>query len=80
MSYIDLLGGPSAVARMTGVKTPSVIEWRRRGIPPDRCPSIERATRGTVTVEELRPDVRWIRIADPAWPHPSGRPAIDVAG
>ena len=30
-------------------------------------------------VEELRPDVHWIRVPDPDWPHPQGRPAIDVA-
>lgn len=77
---IDDLGGPSAVARMTGVSVPSVIKWRIRGIPDDRCPSIERATSGSVTVEDLRPDVSWVRVVDPSWPHPLGRPCIDVAG
>ena len=33
-----------------------------------------------LTVDQLRPDVRWARIADPTWPHPGGRPTIDVAG
>lgn len=79
MHVIDQLGGPSAVARIVGVKAPSVIEWRRRGIPPERCPAIERATQGAMHVETLRPDVRWSRIPDPAWPHPAGRPVIDVA-
>ena len=79
MHYVDTLGGPAAVARMTGCKPPSVIAWRRRGIPADRCPLIERATAGAVTVEQLRPDVAWSRIPDPAWPHPAGRPVIDVA-
>lgn len=51
----------------------------RRQTPPERCPLIERATAGTVTVEQLRPDVTWSRIPDPAWPHPAGRPVIDVA-
>lgn len=51
----------------------------RRPMPSDRCPAIERATEGKVTCEELRPDVRWARIVDPTWPHPNGRPAIDVA-
>jgi hypothetical protein len=41
--------------------------------------AIERATKGTATVEALRPDVAWSRIADPDWPHPAGRPVIDVA-
>lgn len=72
------LGGPTAVARMLGIKAPSVIGWGGR-IPPDRCPAIERATSGRVTVEQLRPDVRWQRVPDPDWPHPEGRPCIDVA-
>jgi DNA-binding transcriptional regulator YdaS (Cro superfamily) len=79
MSMIDQLGGPTAVARMVGCRVPSVIEWRKRGIPQERCPAIERATKGTATVEALRPDVAWSRIPDPDWPHPAGRPVIDVA-
>ena len=75
---ITSLGGPTAVARMLGIKPPSVIGWN--GKPPsDRCPVIERATNGRVTCEELRPDVRWQRVPDPTWPHASGRPCIDVA-
>lgn len=80
MSIIDTLGGPAAIARMVGCKPPSVVEWRKRGIPPDRCPAIERATQGRVSCETLRGDVPWFRIADAAWPwHPDGRPAIDVS-
>ena len=75
---IATLGGPTAVARMLGIKAPSVIGWAGR-VPPDRCPAIERATDGRVTCETLRQDVRWVRVPDPAWPHPSGRPCIDVA-
>jgi hypothetical protein len=76
---ITTLGGPTAVARMLGIKAPSVIGWNGR-IPADRCPAIERATNGRVPCEELRPDVRWQRVPDPAWPHPEGRPCLDVAG
>jgi DNA-binding transcriptional regulator YdaS (Cro superfamily) len=79
MNVIDQLGGPAAVARMVGCKPPSVIEWRKRGIPAERCPQIERATTGAVTCEALRPDVAWTRVPDPDWPHASGRPLIDVA-
>ncbi|WP_336606339.1 transcriptional regulator [Calidifontimicrobium sp. SYSU G02091] len=75
---ITRLGGPSKVARMLGIKPPSVIGWGGR-VPPDRCPAIERATGGEVTCEQLRPDVRWVRVRDPSWPHPEGRPCIDVA-
>ena len=76
---IDNLGGTSAVARMAGVSPPTAHAYRYRGIPPERCPAIERATQGAHTVEALRPDVAWSRIADPSWPHPAGRPVIDVA-
>lgn len=76
--FIEALGGPTVVARMLGIKPPSVFGWQGR-VPPDRCPAIERATNGAVTVEQLRPDVRWQRVPDPDWPHPDGRPCIDVA-
>jgi len=80
MDIITELGGPAAVARMVGCKPPSVVEWRSRGIPPDRCPAIERGAQGQVHCERLRPDVRWHRVPDPNWPwHPDGRPLIDVA-
>lgn len=77
-TIIHSLGGPTVVARMLGIKVPSVIGWAGR-IPADRCPAIERAVAGRVTCEELRPDVRWQRVPDAAWPHPGGRPCIDVA-
>ena len=51
----------------------------RRSTPQDRCPAIERATAAAITVEDLRPDVRWLRVPDADWPHPQGRPCIDVA-
>ena len=61
---IDSLGGVTAVARLCGVKPPSVWEWKRRGsIPIERCAAIERATGGAVTRKDLRPD-DWARI----WP------------
>ena len=52
----------------------------RRQAPQQRCPSIERASDAEVTCEQLRPDVRWVRVPDAGWPHPGGRPLIDVAG
>jgi DNA-binding transcriptional regulator YdaS (Cro superfamily) len=77
-NVISMLGGPSKVAKILGIKPPSVIGWCGR-VPPQRCPAIERATAGAVTAEQLRPDVRWVRVPDPRWPHPAGRPCIDVA-
>lgn len=43
------------------------------------CPVIERETGGAAVAERLSDKVRWVRIFDPAWPHPDGRPCIDVA-
>ena len=48
-----------------------------RPIPSARCPSIERASGGAVTCEELLPHLVWHRIPDAAWPHPLGRPVLD---
>lgn len=50
-----------------------------RLIPPNRAPDLELATEGALQVEQLCDRVRWVRVADPAWPHPQGRPCIDVA-
>jgi DNA-binding transcriptional regulator YdaS (Cro superfamily) len=88
----QIVGSARALARRIGVKPPTVSQWIKgldgasvqassdaRLIPKDRCPAIELATGGAVTVEQLRADVRWVRVPDPAWPHPDGRPCIDVA-
>lgn len=64
---------------MVGCKAPSVIEWRKRGVPADRCPTLERMSEGRFPCEEIRPDVIWVRVPDPAWRwHAAGRPLIDV--
>jgi hypothetical protein len=80
MDIIDQLGGTAVVARLVGCRSPSVSEWRHKGvIPQDRCPLIERGTEGKFHCEVLNPEVPWLRVADPAWPwHPEGRPVIDV--
>jgi len=60
---IEALGGIAAVARICGVKPPSVCEWRSRGvIPADRCADIERASEGRITCESMRPDLDWTRV------------------
>ena len=58
-----------------------VVQWSSgaKAIPSDRCPALERASEGKVTCEEMRPDVVWHRVPDAEWPHPQGRPLIDVA-
>jgi hypothetical protein len=69
------------VSRSLGISKAAVSQWFAEGSrpPADRCPDIERAMAGKATCEQLRPDVRWQRVPDPDWPHPQGRPCIDVA-
>jgi DNA-binding transcriptional regulator YdaS (Cro superfamily) len=57
----DKVGGQAALARILGVKAPTVNEWVKghARVPPARCPQIERATGGAVRCEDLRPDVAW---------------------
>ena len=74
-----VVGGQSRLSRVIGVSPATINQWVKgiRPIPEERCPSIEHATSGEVTCEELRPDLVWIRIPDGEWPHPSGRPLVD---
>ncbi len=76
-NIVSELGGPTAVARMCGIRVPSVIGWKGRP-PVERCPAIERETKGAWTCERLRPDVKWVRVPDMQWPHPGGKPLLDV--
>lgn len=64
---IDLLGGPAAVARRVGCKTPSVSGWLTDGIPEGRlielAAEIERRAPGRFSRRE-----RWpLRCAE-IWP------------
>lgn len=52
---------------MLGISSPSVTNWRQRGVPIERCVQIERATGGAVMRWDLRPtDWRdiWPELAD----------------
>ena len=70
----------SELARRIGVSKGAISQWKAPGcIPAERCPAIELQAKGAITCEVLRPDVRWARVPDAGWPHPSGRPCIDVA-
>lgn len=76
---IKSAGGLANLARvLSGNPTVQRISnWRARGVPIEECPAIERATSCAVTCEELRSDVSWVRVPDPTWPHPKGRPLVD---
>jgi DNA-binding transcriptional regulator YdaS (Cro superfamily) len=68
---IDIAGGLSGLARAIGVAPATIGNWRMRGCVPDAwCATIETATSGAVTCEELRPDLPWVRV--------EGRPMLDA--
>lgn len=77
MITVNELGGPTKVARALSLSVPTVHGWKC--IPERHCPALELWKNGAVTVEQMRPDVTWHRVRDPKWPHPKGRPLIDVA-
>lgn len=81
--YLELQGRGAAakLAQAIGAHAPDVSSWTHglRAVPLHHCLNIERETGGAVTAEELRSDQTWLRIFDASWPHPGGRPLIDVA-
>lgn len=71
---------PSALAKAIGARQQEVWNWANgRRIPADRCVELERRFHPRVSVDDLRPDIPWERVADPGWPHPGGRPCLDIA-
>ena len=45
------------MAALLDVEPMTVTQWKKRGVPAERCLEIERATGGVVKCHELRPDV-----------------------
>lgn len=62
---IEMLGGTTEVARLVGIKPPSVSDWKKSGIPEDKlirlAPIAE--SRGIASRKELLPNL-WQQI----WP------------
>lgn len=56
---IQAVGTQADLARALNVLSQHITNWRERGIPPERCPSIEAAS--GIRCEELRPDLAWVR-------------------
>jgi len=57
---INIIGCPAEVAKQLGIARQNVDHWlyHRKIAPPERhCDQIEKATKGVVTKEELRPDI-----------------------
>lgn len=54
----DIIGSQTALAAVLGVSKGAVSQWKdeNRRVPAAHCLSIERATNGTVTRRDLRPD------------------------
>ena len=76
-------GFATDLAEQIGVHRVLMSQWTAdegaRNVPAEHCAALERATGGAVTCEATRPDVRWHRVPDADWPHPDGRPLIEVA-
>jgi len=51
------IGSQEKLAAALGVTPMAVSQWRRRGVPAERCHAIAHASGGAVTVHDLRPDV-----------------------
>jgi DNA-binding transcriptional regulator YdaS (Cro superfamily) len=71
---------------LIGAHAPDLSRWisdpdhkDHRAIPEAKCVLIEQHTKGASTCEENRPDLSWARIPDVNWPHPAGRPVLDLA-
>lgn len=64
LKAIESCGSQAELARRIVATTAQVNEWTKgaRPVPPVRCESIERATNGAVTCEDLRPDLMWARV------------------
>ena len=79
-SYVETeRGAATTLAQRLGVTPVMVSQWGNdvKRVPADRCPDIERSSNFAVTCEELRPDLKWVRVEDAGWP--TGKPLLDVA-
>lgn len=81
-TYTEPAGAAAKLAKLLEVPPALISQWtadeKPRQVPAPRCVAIELATDGTVTCEEMRPDVLWVRMRDRKWPHPKGRPLVDL--
>lgn len=82
LPFVDAFpGGRAAFCEGVGTYGSDLSRWVNGvvQVPAAKCPVIERVSKGKVTCEELRPDIKWVRLADGKWPwHRKGRPAVDL--
>jgi DNA-binding transcriptional regulator YdaS (Cro superfamily) len=65
---IEKVGSLGELALLIGASSNQVTNWRQRGVPIEHCSAIEKATNGTVTRKQLRPN-DWQKI----WPELDSR-------
>lgn len=64
---LDEAGGVARLAEHFGISPISIYEWISRGrVPPDRCPEIEKFSKGVVKCEQLNDQVDWTYIRNSA--------------
>lgn len=60
---VQVLGGPTLIARRLGVRSQAVSLWSTTGrIPAERVPELELLARelgAPVRAEHMRPDIQW---------------------
>jgi DNA-binding transcriptional regulator YdaS (Cro superfamily) len=52
----EAVGGLTKLSALLNLDIQVVSNWRKRGVPIERCVAIENATKGKVTRRELRPN------------------------
>lgn len=56
---IQIAGAKVIASECGDISVQAVHKWSASSVPAAHCPSIERATKGAVRCEDLRPDVDW---------------------
>jgi len=79
-----VLKGHTRVAVALGYRDlRNVYPWTslERPLPVEKAPALELATANAgecVPVDRICPDAKWQRVKDKDWPHPDGRPCLDI--
>jgi DNA-binding transcriptional regulator YdaS (Cro superfamily) len=53
---LDKPGVRAAIADAVGVSPQAISNWKQRGVPIEYCATIEKASKGAATRQELRPN------------------------
>ncbi len=54
---IAAAGGVSKLAALVGLLPMAITQWKKRGVPAERCIQVEAAVGGATNRYKLRPDV-----------------------